>query len=190
MFGVPENCNRRWPSSFTSATVARIFVGLPFGIARMICVPMRAFLPGRSMAHQSFGAFSSSTRFQIAAAFGVYAAQPRRNHPRIVQHQHIASAQKFQQIAELPMFDVSVRRDAKPAAAIHPVWARAVARSIPAAGQNRNRRFASRASFKFQVGSFKPARRKIFRRFAGCLQIVNNFRINIDFGGFPLTDVG
>ena len=62
MSGVPENCNRRWPSSFVSTTVAQMPVDFRLGHERRFaCRPARVW-PGRSIAHQSLRAFSSSSR--------------------------------------------------------------------------------------------------------------------------------
>ena len=49
--------------------------------------------------------FFEQQNFKFAPGIGVDAAQSRRNDARIVQHQHVAFAQKFQQIRESPVFD-------------------------------------------------------------------------------------
>ena len=67
---------------------------------------MRARLPGRNMTHQSFGRFSSSSRISnFPPVLAFTAAQTRRNDTRIVQNQHVAGAEKFQQIRKSPVFE-------------------------------------------------------------------------------------
>ena len=42
----------------------------------------------------------------FSTGFGVFAMQTRRNHAGIIQHQHVAGAEKFEQIRKTAMFDL------------------------------------------------------------------------------------
>ena len=127
----------------------------------MICVPMRARLPGRSMTHQSLAAiFLEQQHFKLPAGPGIRAAQTGGNHARIVQHQHVAGAEKSRQIPELPVFDAPVR-------AMQNQQARFIAARRGMLRDQLRRQVkieisgSHAASFKFQVASFKPCMHKI-----------------------------
>ncbi len=46
--------------------------------------------------------------FKLAACFWVLCVQTGRNHPRIVQHQHVPGSKKFNKILKSPVFDAMV----------------------------------------------------------------------------------
>ena len=156
MSGVPENFNRRWPSSFTSVTVAKILVGCPPASCKNDLRSDARVLPGRSMAHQSFGAFSSSSRISNLPPVLAFEPRNRAGITRELFSTSTSPARKNSSKSGNCRCSMrSVRRDAKPAAAIDRAAARAVARSVPAAGQNRKSavRIARVLSFRPEVSS-------------------------------------
>jgi len=53
------------------------------------------------------GIFFEEEQFKFPAGFDVHAAQPRRDHAGIVQHQNVAGLEKLRQLGKLAVFDFS-----------------------------------------------------------------------------------
>ena len=143
-------------------------------LAKVICVPMRARLPGRIMAHQSFGAFSSSSNISnFPPVWALTPRKPRRNHARIVQHQHVARR------AEIPANRGNRRCSIGFRLPMQNQQARFVAPGAGCCAISSGGRSKSKSAVRIaRVSSFKPevsSRERQFRHVQPEFRIVNNF---------------
>ena len=177
MSGVPENFNRRWPSSFVSTTVGanagRISRRVVQGDLR---ADAGAFGRPQHRPPVVGDIFLEQQDFKLAAGTGIRAAQPRGNDARVVQDQHVAGAQKFQEIAESPVFDAA--RSSRCKTSSRDSSRRGAGCCAINSGGNTKSKSAVRipASFEFQVSRCKwSARRFEIWPFQPGFQVVNNF---------------
>ena len=187
---MPEIFKRRCPSSFTSATVARIVEGLLLASWRMIWVPMRAFFPGRSMAHQSFKAFSSSNN--ISNLPPVFALVPRNRAGITRELFKTRTSPSRKNSGKSLNFRCSIRPSGRcKTSSRDPSRLDAGCCAINSGGRVKLKsavRTGRVSSFKPEVSSRQGDN---LRPDSEDFQTVNNFPINISFPTrFPLTCVG